>query len=132
MDPTDPEADLPPVSCYPNQLNQVFMNLLVNAVQAIDGEGTVTLATARLGDDRVRVWIADTGRGMTSDVQAKIFFPFFTTKPVGRGTGLGLFISHGIVEKHGGTIDVESMPGEGTELTVTLPVRLPRRDSTAG
>ncbi len=118
-------GDLPPVECNPGQLKQVFMNLLVNAVQAIEGEGTVTVTTARDGDDRVRVSIRDTGQGMTEDVRAKVFDPFFTTKPVGQGTGLGLFISHGIVERHGGSIDVASAPGEGTELTITLPVRLP-------
>ncbi len=118
-------GDLPPVECYLGQLNQVFMNLLVNAVQAIDGEGAVTLTTARAGEGRVRISIRDTGRGMNEEVRAKIFDPFFTDKPVGQGTGLGLSISHGIVEKHGGEIGVASAPGEGTEVTITLPIRLP-------
>ncbi len=112
---------IPTVECWLGQLNQVFMNLLVNAVQAIRGEGAIVLTTERLGD-RVRVSIRDTGRGMSEDERAKIFDPFFTTKPEGQGTGLGLAISHGIVEKHGGTIEVESAPGKGTEFTITLPL----------
>ncbi len=122
--------DIPAVECYVSQLNQVFMNLLVNAIQAIDGEGTITITTARAGDDHVRISIRDTGNGMTQGVQRKIFDPFFTTKPVGQGTGLGLSISHGIIEKHGGTITVESEPGRGSELTLVLPLRLPPAEST--
>jgi signal transduction histidine kinase len=90
----------------------------------------VTLTTAPAGDDRVEVSIRDTGCGMTADVRQKIFDPFFTTKPVGQGTGLGLSISHGIVKAHGGTLEVESRPGRGTEVRITLPVRLP--DAAAG
>ncbi len=122
-------GDVPPVECYPGQLSQVFMNLLVNAIQAIDGEGTVSLATAREGEDRVRISIRDTGRGMSEEVQAKIFDLFFTTKPVGQGTGLGLSISHGIVEQHDGEIGVASTPGEGTEMTLTLPIRLSAQEA---
>ncbi len=113
---------IPPVECWLGQLNQVFMNLLINAVQAIDGEGAIVLTTERQGD-RVRVSIRDSGRGMSEEERGRIFDPFFTTKPQGQGTGLGLAISHGIVDKHGGTIEVESAPGKGTEFTITLPLR---------
>ncbi len=119
-------GELPQVECYVSQLNQVFMNLLVNAIQAIDGEGTITITTARVDEDNVRISIRDTGDGMTEDVRQKVFDPFFTTKPVGQGTGLGLSISHGIIEKHGGSIEVESESGEGTKLTIMLPIQLPR------
>jgi two-component system NtrC family sensor kinase len=117
-------GDVPAVECYVSQINQVFMNLLVNAIQAIDDDGTITLTTSRDGDDRVRISISDTGVGMSEDVRQKIFDPFFTTKPVGQGTGLGLSITHGIMAKHRGTIDVESEPGRGTEFILTLPVRV--------
>ncbi len=115
-------GEIPPVECYVGQLNQVFMNLLLNAVQAIEGEGTIVITTTRRGDDHVRISIRDSGGGMTEDVKAKVFDPFFTTKPVGQGTGLGLSISHGIVDRHRGTIRIESQPGEGTEFTITLPI----------
>jgi two-component system NtrC family sensor kinase len=110
------------VECFISQLNQVFMNVLANAAQAIDGEGTITIRTSRAGADRVQVEIADTGRGMTPEVQQKIFDPFFTTKDVGEGTGLGLAISHGVIDKHRGRIEVDSTPGVGTCFRIDLPV----------
>lgn len=115
-------GDLPLVTCVSSQINQVFMNLLVNAAQAIDGQGKITLTT---GGDAERVWIevADTGKGMSPEVQKRIFEPFFTTKPVGKGTGLGLSISWDIiVKKHGGALTVESQPGAGTRFRIELPV----------
>ncbi|WP_421375771.1 histidine kinase [Paraburkholderia sp. DD10] len=114
-------GDLPSIECMPSQINQVLMNLLVNATQAISERGTIMIRTRRDGDG-VSIAIADTGIGMSAEVQAKIFDPFFTTKPVGQGTGLGLSVSYGIVEKHGGRIAVESKPGEGACFTVWLPL----------
>lgn len=114
-------GQLPPVTCLASQLNQVFMNLLVNAAQAIGERGVITIATGADGD---RVWIAisDTGCGIEQHNLNRIFEPFFTTKPVGSGTGLGLSLSYSIVNKHGGCIEVESTPGAGTTFTVLLPV----------
>jgi signal transduction histidine kinase len=112
---------LPPVECYPGEINQVFMNILSNAVKAIEGEGTVTIHTEAV-EGAVRIAIIDTGVGMTPEIQSRIFEPFFTTRDVGEGRGLGLSISWGIVEKHGGTIEVRSAPGEGTTVSITLPI----------
>lgn len=114
-------AELPPVWCEPSQLNQVFMNLLINAGQAIAEKGVITLATGRQGD-AVFVAIGDTGCGIDADNLKRIFDPFFTTKPVGQGTGLGLSLTYGIVQKHGGRIDVDSTPGRGTTFTLWLPI----------
>jgi signal transduction histidine kinase len=114
-------GDLPRIRCYPNQLNQVFMNILVNAAQAIDGEGTVTIRTHREGDDVV-VAVSDTGRGIPERNQARIFDPGYTTKGVGVGTGLGLSISYRIIERHRGSIGVKSEPGKGTTFTIRLPI----------
>ncbi len=115
----DPE--LPKVPCLPAQINQVIMNLLINAAHAIDERGTITV---RSGHDTQWAWIeiADTGHGMPPEVLKRIFDPFYTTKPVGKGTGLGLSISYDIVSKHGGRIDVSSKPGGGTTLRVNLPL----------
>ena len=117
-------GSIPPVQCYGSQINQVFMNLIVNAIQAIEGEGTLTLTTRTAGDEHVEIMIRDTGCGMTESVQQKMFDPFFTTKPVGEGTGLGLSISHGILETHHATLEIDSQPGLGTEVKITLPIRL--------
>ena len=115
-------GELPPVRCIPGQLNQVFMNLLVNAAQAIDERGTITLRSGRAGDE-VWIEIADSGHGMPAEVRKRIFEPFFTTKPVGKGTGLGLSLAYDIVvKKHAGRIDVESAPGQGTRFRLWLPV----------
>lgn len=119
---------LPPVECHPNQINQVFMNLLVNACQAIDEAGTITIATARDGE-RVRIAIADTGRGIAPELRARLFDPGFTTKDAGHGTGLGLMICEQIALAHGGQIVVESELGKGSSFTVVLPVRQAGRDS---
>jgi len=115
-------GELPPVRCLSSQINQVFINLLVNASQAIEGSGTVTITTEACGADQVRVTIEDTGKGIAPEAIDKIFEPFFTTKPVGNGTGLGLSLSKGIVERHHGTLTVASEPGKGATFTMTLPV----------
>jgi signal transduction histidine kinase len=126
-------GDLPEVQCLPSQLNQVFMNLLVNAAHAIKQErGTITIATGHEGES-VWVEVRDNGCGISQENLKRIFDPFFTTKPVGKGTGLGLSLSYGIVQKHGGRIDVESEPGVGTAFRVWLPVRqIPQSASAAG
>lgn len=115
-------AELPPVNCYAGQLNQVWMNLLVNAAQAVGDQGEVTISS-KLGGNSVAVAISDTGCGIPENKLSRIFDPFFTTKPVGEGTGLGLSISYGIVERHGGTITVVTQVGKGTTFTVTIPIR---------
>ncbi|MES5815094.1 ATP-binding protein [Pseudoxanthomonas sp. Soil82] len=116
---------LPPVECLPSELNQVFMNILINAGQAIGERGTIRVQTGHDGD-HVWVEIADSGPGIPPEAQARIFDPFFTTKPVGKGTGLGLSISYGIVAKHHGRIDVDSRIGEGSRFRIVLPVRQPQ------
>ncbi|MFZ2162546.1 MAG: ATP-binding protein [Sideroxyarcus sp.] len=115
-------ADVPDITCASSQINQVFLNLVTNAVQAMPGErGTLTLTTRRDGDG-VAVEVQDDGSGIPPDVISRIFDPFFTTKEVGKGTGLGLSISYKIVQQHGGKISVESRPGSGTKFTVWLPL----------
>ena len=105
-------GNLPAVECIRSQIDQVFLNVLANAAQAIDGPGTITIETAREGEMAV-VTISDTGPGIPADVLGRIFDPFFTTKPVGEGTGLGLSISYEIVKKHGGEIAASEHPGPG-------------------
>jgi len=119
-------GDLPLVMCAPAQINQVFLNLLVNALQAIEatskGGGRIEIRTRAAGDE-VIVEVADDGRGIPAELLPRIFDPFFTTKAVGEGTGLGLSISHGIVSDHGGRIEVENTPGQGSRFRVILPIR---------
>jgi len=120
----DFDRSLPPIPAYPSELNQVWTNLIDNAVQAMDGVGTLTIRTAR-DEDCVLVEIRDTGPGIPADIQQRIFEPFFTTKPVGQGTGLGLDISWRIVvKKHHGDLRVESVPGD-TRFQVLLPIQKP-------
>jgi two-component system NtrC family sensor kinase len=115
-------GSLPPVRCLASELNQVFLNLLVNAAHAIRRErGTIIVRTGS-SDAEVWVEIEDDGSGIASEHLPRIFDPFFTTKPVGKGTGLGLSLSYGIVKKHTGRIDVDSEVGRGTRFRVTLPV----------
>ena len=116
--------DLPKVCCVSSEINQIFTNLLINASHAIEGKGEITIATERVGEDRVRIRISDTGKGIAAENLSRIFEPFFTTKPVGKGTGLGLAIVWGIVSKHQGRIDVDSAVGQGTTFTLTLPIDL--------
>ncbi|MGF6489922.1 ATP-binding protein [Pseudomonas frederiksbergensis] len=114
---------LPDIECLPSQINQVIMNLIVNASQAMGPErGTITLRTGVEGET-VSIEIADTGIGIEPDNLQKIFDPFYTTKPVGQGTGLGLSLSYGIVKKHRGDISVRSEVGVGSTFRVELPVR---------
>jgi len=117
---------LPPVECLPSQLNQVFMNLLVNAAHAMgEARGRITIRTGTLGD---RVWLefGDNGSGIPPELQQKIFDPFFTTKPVGKGTGLGLSLSYGIIQKHHGVLSVHSEVGKGTVFRIELPTLQPK------
>jgi signal transduction histidine kinase len=133
-------GDLPLVNCYPGQLNQVFMNILSNAIDALDevnqtrsfaeiqaDPNQITIRTEISADQKmVKIHIGDNGPGIEPDVQAKIFEHLFTTKSVGCGTGLGLSISHQIVvEKHGGQISCHSYQGQGTEFTIEIPVSEP-------
>ncbi len=114
-------ADVPPILCAPSRINQVFINLITNAVQAMDGKGTLSITTRSRGE-WVDVCVKDTGCGIATEHLEKIMDPFFTTKPVGQGTGLGLSIVRRIVDEHRGTIKVDSVVGEGTSITISLPV----------
>ncbi|MBD2097019.1 HAMP domain-containing protein [Trichocoleus sp. FACHB-591] len=116
---------LPPVECYPRQLNQVFMNLLSNAIDALEScsraDKQIVIQTQMCPDNQVQVSIRDNGPGIPSEIQEKLFDPFFTTKPVGKGTGLGLTVAYQILERHQGEIHIISAPGAGTEVTIDLP-----------
>ena len=114
----------------PQLIREVFMNLVLNAVDAVPGNGWIRAATRTAGTDRVVLEISDGGRGIPAAEIDRIFDPFFTTKRTGEGTGLGLSISLGIVKAHGGTIEVASEPGRGTTFTITLPVRRSANDGT--
>jgi predicted ATPase/signal transduction histidine kinase/tRNA A-37 threonylcarbamoyl transferase component Bud32 len=129
-------GNLPVVECYAGQLNQVFMNLIVNAIDAIEEyeqqqhlqnsqscQSQIWIRTTAINNEYVAIQIADNGPGMTEDVLQHLFDPFFTTKPVGKGTGLGLSISYQIVAKHGGNMQCISAPGQGAEFTITIPVQ---------
>lgn len=115
-------GELPEIDAFGGQLNQVWMNLLVNAAQAVANDGGEVTISTRLIDRELVVSVSDTGSGIPPDILNKIFDPFFTTKPVGEGSGLGLSITFGIVERHLGKIEVESRLGEGTTFTVRIPV----------
>jgi signal transduction histidine kinase len=117
-------GNIPTLVCAPSQVNQVFLNLITNAAQAMGEEGGTITLTTRADAGGVAVDIADTGQGIAPDVLPKIFDPFFSTK-VGKGTGLGLSISYKIVHQHGGHIDVQSQVGIGTRFTVWLPLEPP-------
>jgi signal transduction histidine kinase len=122
-------GELPRVRCYAGQLNQVFLNLLMNACDAMKDQGRITIRTRR-GPLGVRLSFKDDGPGIPENVRTRIFDPFFTTKPVGEGTGLGLSLSHGIIERHGGSIQVESEPGKGATFVIDLPL-VPLGDALA-
>ncbi len=118
-------GDIPDITCAPSQINQVFLNLITNAVQAMpEQRGTITL-TSRAEGEGVAVDVEDDGAGIPPDVLSRIFDPFFTTKEIGKGTGLGLSISYKIIQEHGGKISVESRPGQGTKFMVWLPLTPP-------
>ena len=116
------EPDLPRVEGNANQLQQVLMNLAINAQQAMKGEpGTVTIRADRDELGNIRIRVSDDGPGMPEAISKRVFDPFFSTKPSGEGTGLGLSVSYGIIQEHNGTIRVDSVVGEGTDFTITLP-----------
>lgn len=116
------DANLPLIECFSGKTNQIFMNLIANAVQAIDRKGTVTITTRRYDTDFIQISVRDTGKGMDRSTQKRIFEPFFTTKSAGEGTGLGLSIVNQIIEQHKGSIDLDSEEGKGTEFVITLPI----------
>ncbi len=123
----DYDPDLPLVECFPGKLNQVFMNIIVNAIQAINAHKScenpsISIATRKKGEF-VEILIKDTGAGMEKEIVSKIFEPFYTTKPIGEGTGLGLSISYGIIEQHSGKITVNSKKNQGTEISIMLPLQ---------
>ena len=125
---TELAPDLPLVPCVPGALNQVILNILVNAAHALGDvggapeKGTITVST-RQGGDGVEIRIADTGPGIPEAIRDKIFDPFFTTKEVGKGTGQGLAIAHTVVvEQHGGQLTFETAEGEGTTFIICLPL----------
>jgi signal transduction histidine kinase len=128
---------LPEIECFAGQLNQVFMNIIVNAIDALDAfhtlqvkqgktaikPGRITISTKATAEDSILIQIADNGPGIPEKVRSKIFEPFFTTKPIGQGTGLGLSISYQIItDKHDGTIQCTSQPGQGTEFQIEIPI----------
>ena len=117
---------LPKIPCHPQQITQAVMNILINAAQAIEKKGTITIKTYEK-DNKVYIEIQDTGCGMSEETRKMIFEPFFTTKPVGEGTGLGLAILYGIIQKHKGSIEVKSAKGKGSTFIVALPVAAPKR-----
>lgn len=123
-------GDIPEIYCLPSQLNQVFMNLLVNAGQAIETQGDIHITTGTQ-DDEIWVEISDTGEGIAPELINRLFEPFFTTKPVGKGTGLGLSISQNIIKKHHGRLEVSSQVGKGTTFRVVLPLRQKQQENSA-
>ena len=118
-------GELSKVECLPGKMNQVFMNVLTNAIQAIDEQGEITITTRQISPDKISISFKDTGGGMDKAVRNRIFEPFFTTKPVGQGTGLGLAISYGIIDKHNGCLEVHSQLGQGSEFIISLPIQQP-------
>lgn len=115
-------GELPEIECSPSKINQVFLNLITNAAQAIEGSGDIVLQTERRGDDKVAISVSDTGCGIPEEILDKIRDPFFTTKEVGNGTGLGLSIVDEIIRSHNGELEIESEAGKGSKFTVVLPV----------
>ena len=113
--------DLPEITADPSQLNQVLVNLVVNAIQAMPNGGTLRIATCS-ENKSIKLVVEDTGIGMREDVLKQVFIPFFTTKDIDIGTGLGLPVAHGIIASHGGTIDVTSTVGQGTRFEIQLPL----------
>jgi len=127
-------ADLPPIECYPGQMNQVFMNILANAIDALEESmiehPQIRVQTQSIDTEQVKITITDNGVGIPENIHSQLFNPFFTTKPVGKGTGLGLSISYQIItEKHRGKLQCISFPGEGTEFAMEIPIHQKRADS---
>jgi two-component system NtrC family sensor kinase len=123
------DLDLPFIMADPDQLKQVFIILLDNAAEAIETSGTITVSTRPVDEHWVEILISDTGCGIAEENLSKVFTPFFTTKPLGQGTGLGLSIAYGIIKMHRGQISLQSKLGEGTTVTITLPMRQPLSNS---
>jgi signal transduction histidine kinase len=115
-------GELPAIECRPHLLSQLFLNLLTNAVQAISGQGEIRIQTRRDGETVV-ITVADTGCGIPPEIVGRVFEPFFTTRPVGQGTGLGLAMAYDIVKQHDGSIEVASTVGSGTTFTIRLPIK---------
>ena len=134
-------ADLPDIQCYAGQLNQVFMNILMNAIDALNDlaklnqkdesksevpDRTISIQTRLVEDQKVEIRIQDTGNGISPQVQKRLFDPFFTTKPIGQGTGMGLSICYQIItQQHGGQLLCNSIPNEGAEFIIQIPMKLP-------
>jgi signal transduction histidine kinase len=118
----DLAPDLPEITVDPGQINQILVNLMVNAIQAMPAGGILTVAT-RQAEEGICLIAQDTGIGMSEDVKKRIFLPFFTTKDINEGTGLGLAVVHGIVTSHGGRITVETREQKGTRFEIHLPLR---------
>jgi two-component system NtrC family sensor kinase len=118
-------GEISPIACHPAKINQVFYHILLNAIQASEGGGSIELRTRPEAEGGACVEVEDHGGGIAPEHLPHIFEPFFTTKPVGDGTGLGLSVSYGIVRDHGGSLEVESIPGKGS----TFRIRLPREPS---
>jgi signal transduction histidine kinase len=129
-------GELPPVFCHSGKINQVFLNVLMNAIQASEPRGCIEVSTRSdetMASGGVAIEVRDNGCGIQAEHLPHIFDPFFTTKPVGQGTGLGLSVSYGIIRDHGGAIEVDSEVGRGTLFRIRLPLRPPkRRDSNGG
>jgi two-component system NtrC family sensor kinase len=123
--------EIPPITCAPSQINQVFLNLIINAAQVLPPEGGEITLSTRIENDGIAIDVADNGTGIPPDALPKIFDPFFTTKEIGKGTGLGLSIAYQIIKDHGGHIDVESRVGQGTKFTVWLPFKPPSETKLA-
>ena len=117
-------APIPTTSCFPAKINLVVQSLISNAIDATPQGGRVVIETLAVGGG-IEIRVSDNGCGISPAICDRVFDPFFTTKPIGKGTGLGLSISFGIVKDHGGSIDFESLPGEGTQFTVLIPAAPP-------
>jgi signal transduction histidine kinase len=113
---------LPKVQADESQIRQIVMNLMVNALQAMEKGGRLTVTT-KFSEGRTMLSVQDTGTGIPDDIKDKIFLPFFTTKEMHMGTGIGLSVVHGIVKSHGGDIEASSAPGKGAEFRVWLPAK---------
>jgi signal transduction histidine kinase len=122
----DLDSALPQILGNPGELEQVFSNLIINAADAMEGKGRMTISSGAESEAKqVILKFTDTGPGVAPEITEKIFEPFFTTKPVGVGTGLGLSVVYGVIQRHGGTVEVESHPGRGATFIVTLPLESP-------
>jgi len=115
-------AEIPEIECRPTKLNQVFMNILSNAIDSIEERGDIFIDTS-MSNSNIIIKIRDTGKGMSKKISRHVFEPFYTTKDVGEGMGLGLSVSYGIIEQHKGRIDLRSEPGRGSEFIIALPIK---------